>query len=131
MPTRWLIRTLEGNVVVRWTASQEARSAAREARAVSVSNKQLIDCVTAWANATADRSERVSGINNDNTQATRDYILALGRALDDVIRKDPAALAKDLPKYQQEFRDFKAAAARLQRTLAANPVPASPRFACQ
>lgn len=87
-------------------------------------------CLSQWADRYTDRINRLSSVNSAHNTATDSVIQALNTALLDAIRKDQAALARDIPAYQRAVNEYQATATRLASAQKANPVPDSPRLNC-
>lgn len=88
-------------------------------------------CLASWADQYTARAERITGINSVTTTAQGAYIHALNITLDDAIRKDQAALARDLPAYEKAAVDYEATAGMSKAAIARDPIPPAPKFQCR
>jgi predicted PurR-regulated permease PerM len=122
----------------RWLTGRAARLLSLACIAVAVVMTVVIElqvshqsgCLSQWADRYTARVNRLTAVNSDHNKTTDAVIQALNTALLDAIRKDQAALTRDVPAYQRAVSEYQAASARLAATQKANPVPDSPRLNC-
>jgi hypothetical protein len=88
-------------------------------------------CVARYNDQFAARAERLTKVNADTARITGAYITALTTVLNDAIRRDQAALRRDLPKYESAARDYQVQSGMAKAALARNPLPPAPKFQCR
>lgn len=87
-------------------------------------------CVASWADQYTARADRITKVNAATTKAQGEYIHALNVALNDAIRQDHAALARDLPAYQKASVDYETASKASKDAAERDPIPDAPKFQC-
>ena len=79
-------------------------------------DREIIDCVTEWADASTGRSETLTQLNQNRTSS-----------LDLLVR---AIAMSDRQLFRDRLTDYIEASDEYERALAQNPVPESPKIEC-
>lgn len=88
-------------------------------------------CIASWADQYTARAERVSKLNKATADALAANTRTWNTVVADLIRKDQAALAQDIPIYQKAAEAWNAAAKASTEALRTDPIPDAPKFQCR